>query len=135
MKVEGAETIWDKVTEETITFESFMDILSNNLLVGVSKLTVLEFTSLKYDIDSLCWMLCERTYVQRVNSISDSETEAERKSRQNFSTTGRFKLWKVSLSLLINILLYCKSFCCSHKALIFSHELSLPNIGFVYSIL
>ena len=51
MKVEGAETIWDKVTEETITFESFMDILSNNLLVGVSKLTVLEFTSLKSDID------------------------------------------------------------------------------------
>ena len=95
MKVEGAETIWDKVTGDTFTFNGFMEILSNNLLVGISKLSLKDLDDLKFEIDNLCWILCDRTYVQRVKSISDGEAESEKKSRQNFSSHGRFKLWKV----------------------------------------
>ena len=94
--VEGAETIWDKVADDNISFDNFMDVLTNNLFVGISKLPEAKKNSLRLEIDNLCWMLCERTYVRRISSLSESETEAERKTRREFSSRDKFKLWKVS---------------------------------------
>ncbi|XP_005108485.1 switch-associated protein 70 [Aplysia californica] len=95
LQVDSAETIWDKVTEDNVTFDDFMDVLSNNLLVGLAKLPEAKNATLKSEIDNLCWMLCERTYVQRIKSLNESEAEAERKERREFSSTDRFRLWKI----------------------------------------
>ena len=88
LEVDSAETIWDKVSEEVITFDQFMDIMESNLLVGVSR-------EAGTKVDELCWTLSQLLYMERVASISDSEVEAEKKTRRQFTNTDRFRLWKV----------------------------------------
>ena len=86
--VDNAETIWDKVTEDIVTFDQFMEVLESNLLVGLSK-------QIEVKIDEFCWTLSQRIYCERIASIYDSETGDDKKSRRNFDNTDRFRLWKV----------------------------------------
>ena len=88
MDVDNAETIWDKVTEDIVTFDQFMEVLESNLLVGLSK-------QIEVKIDEFCWTLSQRIYCERIASIYDSETGDDKKSRRNFDNTDRFRLWKV----------------------------------------
>ncbi|KAH9515176.1 hypothetical protein Btru_019438 [Bulinus truncatus] len=113
LNVEQAETIWDKIQEDNIDFNQFMDVLNKNLLVGLDKHSGAKLVSLMSDIDNLCWMLCENVYRQRIleegvengenHSIVTAENKIEDKlnllnikpAPKIFSSSDCFKLWKI----------------------------------------
>lgn len=115
MGVEKAETIWDKIPNDSINFEQFIQVLSNNLLVGIDKNSSARFASLRAEVDNLCWMLCEKSYRQRIRSATlpdsqgrdgssiDSTEEMmvtiETISGKEFNSDTCFKLWKVNIML------------------------------------
>ena len=66
--VPHAETIWDKISEDSVDFDRFLSVLNSNLLVGLSKLSGGDAT-VKAQIDELCWMLCEKSYRHRIASF------------------------------------------------------------------
>ncbi|GFN99524.1 switch-associated protein 70 [Plakobranchus ocellatus] len=110
--VPHAETIWDKVSEDRVDFTRFLSIINSNLLVGLDKLGGGD-APVKAQIDELCWMLCEKSYRQRIASfggstphqdgdqnavyteISDVSAPEETFNNSTFSTTDSFKLWKI----------------------------------------
>lgn len=117
MKVENAETIWDKVDQEIIDFDLFIHMLKTNLLVGIEKSVDPPASTIKGELDNLCWMLCEKIYNQRIssmnppNSINSSNTNNNNNNEKNtetdakirkFSPKDLFKLWKVVITLSNN---------------------------------
>ncbi|BFZ18304.1 hypothetical protein BsWGS_21343 [Bradybaena similaris] len=109
--VDKAETIWDKVADDSINFTQFIQVLSNNLLVGIDKNPDTKVASLKAEIDHLCWMLCEKSYLQQIksnqtadshngdshfaHSDSDITVPLETVSEKEFPKDVYFKLWKI----------------------------------------
>lgn len=95
LKVEHAETIWDKVQEELIDFDLFIRVLKTNLLVGVEKNTDSSYASFRAELDHLCWMLCEKSYLQRINAKTSSSDKDSDTKRREFTATDLFRLWKI----------------------------------------
>ncbi|CAG5116938.1 unnamed protein product, partial [Candidula unifasciata] len=109
--VDKAETIWDKVTDTSINFTQFIQVLSNNLLVGIDKNPESKVASLKAEIDHLCWLLCEKSYLQQIKSNKsaddqndesqftptdgDTTVTIETVSDKELSGDAYFKLWKI----------------------------------------
>ncbi|GFR92729.1 switch-associated protein 70 [Elysia marginata] len=112
--VAHAETIWDKIPEDRVNFDRFLAILNSNLLVGLNKLGGGDAT-VKAQIDELCWMLCEKSYRQRIASFGGAETPSveessklppdsgssessgagQKDNNSTFSKVDSFKLWKI----------------------------------------
>lgn len=119
--VDKAETIWDKVADASINFTQFIQVLSNNLLVGIDKNPDTKVASLKAEIDHLCWLLCEKSYLQQIksnqtadshngdshftHSDSDFTVTLETVSEKEFSKDAYFKLWKVNNDAYSSVLL------------------------------
>lgn len=108
LSVPHAETIWDKISEDRVDFDRFLAVLNSNLLVGLNKLRGGDAT-VKAQIDELCWMLCEKSYRQRIASFGGPETPqkdtdksqaeisgaGQNDGNSTFSKVDSFKLWKI----------------------------------------
>ncbi|CAL1543031.1 unnamed protein product [Lymnaea stagnalis] len=114
LSVEQAETIWDKVTEDSIDFNHFITVLNNNLLVGLDKHPETRQATLISEIDNLCWMLCENAYRQRIlsdvpngdnhengDNLEEEDLEEPmdvvggKPSPKIFPSKDCFKIWKI----------------------------------------
>lgn len=99
--MEHAETIWDKVPEELIDFDLFIRVLKTNLLVGIEKKTDPSSASFRAELDNLCWMLCEKCYLQRIKTKPSSNENDTDTQRREFKATDLFRLWKVGVPIYV----------------------------------